>query len=81
MNKEDMVKEVAEQLTTIKAHAESLGKLIDDLQMTVRPTADVTFSALDKSKELLDGFSEAKVAVEKVRRTLKARAQARMKEG
>ena len=80
MNKDEMIKQVSEQLTVLKSHAESLAKLIEDLQLTVRPTADVTFSALDKSKELLESFSEARVAVEKIRRSLKNRAHHRMKE-
>lgn len=81
MDKEAMTKEVSEQLSTLKEHAESLSKLIDDLQLIIRPTGDVTFSALDKSKQLLEGMTEVRASVQKVRTTLKARAQARMKEG
>ena len=39
MNKDEMIKQVSEQLTVLKSHAESLAKLIEDLQLTVRPTA------------------------------------------
>lgn len=81
MNKEDMTKEIAAQLSTLKDHAESLNKLLEDLQLTVRPTGDVSFAALDKSKEVLDQITDVRASLQKVRTTLKARAQARMKEG
>lgn len=81
MNKEEMTKVVSEELSTLKEHAEKLGKLLEDLQLTIRPTGDVTFSALDKSKEILDQMTDVRTSVQKVRTTLKARAQARMKEG
>lgn len=81
MNKEDMSKEIVEQLTTLKEHAESLGKLLEDLQLTIRPQGDVSFAALDKSKEVLENITGVRTSVEKVRRALKARAVARMKEG
>ena len=81
MDKETMTKEVSEQIATLKEHAESLSKLLEDLQLIVRPTGDVTFAALDKSKQVLEGMTEVRASVQKVRTTLKARANARMKEG
>lgn len=81
MDKETMTKELTEQLSVLKDHAESLGKLLEDLNLIVRPTGDVLFSALDKSKAVLDSMTEVRTSVQKVRTTLKARAMARMKEG
>jgi hypothetical protein len=79
MNKEDMNKEVREQLQTVKEHAAGLTKLIESL--THAANSDVSFAAIDETKNILDGFSETKAAIEKARKALKARAQARMKEG
>jgi hypothetical protein len=79
MNKEELNKEVREQLQVIKEHSASLNKLIESLQHAAN--SDVSFAAIDETKNVLDGFSETKVAIEKSRRALKARAQARMKEG
>jgi hypothetical protein len=81
MNKEEMTKVVNEELNTLKDHAEKLSKLLEDLHVTIRPTGDVLFSALDKSKEILDQMADVRASVQKVRTTLKARAMTRMKEG
>jgi hypothetical protein len=41
MNKEEMIKEINEELSNLKDHADALSKLIEDLQATVHPTGDV----------------------------------------
>lgn len=82
MTKDEMVKTMAEEVEFLKDHSASLIKLLDDLHLTMRPgTGDVSFQALEKSKDVLEQMSEARASVQKVRTTLKARAQARMKEG
>jgi nucleoid DNA-binding protein len=79
MNKEELNKEVKEQLQTIKQHQADLTKLVEALVHV--SNGDVSFAALDETKSMLEGFSEVRVAIEKSRKALKARAQARMKEG
>lgn len=79
MEKEQMSKELQEQLATVKEHAADLNKLCESLQMAIR--GDVSFSAIDETKKCLEGIKDAREAIEKSRRALKARAQARMKEG
>lgn len=81
MTREELNSELADQLNTLKAHSETLKKLVDDLQLTIRPQGDVTFSAMDNAKAVLVSIKEAKEATEKVKRALKARATERMKEG
>ena len=80
MNKEEMAKEISEELSTLKDHADSLNKLIEDLQATLRPTGDVTFTTMERTKTALASFTDSKVSLEKVRKALKARAAARNKE-
>lgn len=79
MKKEEMSKDVGEQLATLREHAQDLTKLCESLGLAVR--GDVSFSAIDETKKVLEGFKDAKAACEKAQRTLKARAVARMKEG
>lgn len=79
MTKEEMNKEVREQLQIIKEHATGLNKLIESL--THAANSDVSFAAIDETKNVLEDFSEVKQAIEKSRKALKLRAQARMKEG
>lgn len=81
MNKEEFTKELSEQLSTLKGHAEEMNKLVEDLQLLVRPTGDVTFGAMDRTKSVLTSIKDAKEATEKVKKVLKLRAAERMKEG
>jgi len=78
MQKEEMSKEIAEQLQTLREHAQDLTKLCESLQLAVR--GDVSFTAIDETKRVLGGLKEAKEAIEKSHKVLKARALARMKE-
>jgi hypothetical protein len=81
MDKAAMTREIENHLSNLKEHAENIGKLLEDLHLIIRPTGDVTFAALDKSKQVLEGMTEVRASVQKLRTTLKARANARMKEG
>lgn len=79
MNKEEMNKELKEQLQVIRDHATGLTKLLESL--THASNSDVSFAAIDETKNILEDLPEVKQAIEKSRKALKARAQARMKEG
>lgn len=78
MQKEEMSKEIGEQLQTLREHAQSLTKLCESLQLAVR--GDVSFAAIDETKKVLGEIRDVKEAVEKSHKALKARAVARMKE-
>jgi hypothetical protein len=80
MNKDEMDNQLKTEIGILKEHSEKLAKLLDDLQLTVRPNSDVTFGALDRSKDVLEGMSSVRSSIESVKRTLKQRAIARMKE-
>jgi hypothetical protein len=81
MDKETLTKEAQEALNTLQDHLHEITKLVEDLQLIARPTGDVTFSSLDRTKSVLVSLKDAKDATEKVKKVLKARAQERMKEG
>lgn len=80
MNKDELNKEVQDNLTTIKDHADSLNKFLEDIQGTLRPTGDASLVTLERSKEALASFTEAKLSLEKIRKALKARATQRLKD-
>jgi hypothetical protein len=81
MKKEEMIQEINSNLSTLKDQATALTNLVNSLQMTVR-SGDVSFQSLDEAGKLLNEFKEnpIKQTVEKVHKTLKARAVARVKE-
>lgn len=81
MNKEDMQKEIQEQLVGLREHAQSLNKLVDSLQIMLR-SGDVAFTTVEQMKEVVAGIktNELKQSLDKTFKTLKARAVQRVKE-
>ncbi len=83
MNREDMSKEVNEQLATLREQAQSLTKLCDSLQQMLRSQGgDVAFSTVEQAKLLVQEIKpgELKSSLDKTFKVLKARAVARVKE-
>lgn len=81
MNKDEMNKEIGEAIAGLREHAESITKLVESLQMTVRG-GDVSISTVQESARFLAILKtqDPKKSVEKVHKALKARAQARLKD-
>jgi hypothetical protein len=83
MQKEEMSKEISEQLSTLKEQAEGLNKLCASLHTMLRSgSGDVAFTTVEEVKQLLADLKPAdlKVALDKTFKTLKARATTRIKE-
>lgn len=81
MDKEAMTSIVRIEASTLQAHSKTLTELLGDLALLDRPTGDVTFISLDRSKEVLAGMTEVRKSIERIRSAMKARALARMKDG
>jgi prefoldin subunit 5 len=81
MQKDEMSKEISEQLSTLKEQAEHLNKFCQSIQLMLR-NGDVAFTTVEEAKQLLAELkpSELKLALDKTFKTLKARAIARVKE-
>jgi hypothetical protein len=83
MQKDEMSKEINEQLSALKEKAEGLSKLCSSLHTMLRSgSGDVTFTTVEETKQLLADLnpSELKTSLDKVFKTLKARATTRIKE-
>jgi hypothetical protein len=78
-SKEDLSKEIQSNLSDLKAHAEGLLKLCSQLQ-TIANGGDAALTAVKDAKVVADNMKEAKEALDKVRKALKTRAQAILKD-
>ncbi len=77
--KEDLSKEIQSNLSDLKAHAEGLLKLCTQLQ-TIANGGDAALTAVKDAKVVADNMKDAKESLDKVRKALKVRAQAILKD-
>jgi len=77
--KEDLSKEIQSNLSDLKAHAEGLLKLCGQLQ-TIANGGDAALTAVKDAKVVADNMKDAKTALDNVRKALKVRAQAILKD-
>jgi hypothetical protein len=78
-SKEDLSKEIHSNLSDLKAHAESLLKLCTMLT-SIANGGDAALTAVKDAKVVADSMKDAKEALDKVRKALKTRAQAILKD-
>lgn len=78
LNKDEMNEALSIELQSLKDYAAHLSKLVEGLQTTTR--SDVSFIVMDDAKLALAGMPGIRQSIERARRALKARANARMKE-
>jgi len=72
VSKEDLSKEIQSNLTDLKAHAEGLLKLCNQLQ-SISNGGDAALTAIKDAKAVAENMKDAKEALDKVRKALKAR--------
>ena len=77
--KEDLSKEIQANLSDLKEHAQGLLSLCTRLQ-TIANNGDAALTAIKEAKVVADNMKDAKDALDKVRKALKTRAQAILKD-
>lgn len=78
-SKEDLSKEIQSNLSDLKAHGEALLKLCSQLQ-SIANGGDAALTAVKDAKVVADSMKDAKSALDNVRKALKVRAQAILKD-
>ena len=77
MTKEQMSQELSSFVAIINGHTETMNKIKEGLQLAMR--ADANPSLLDDVKEVLRHLTEVRDSMGKVKTTVKARIQERIK--
>lgn len=80
MNKTELKNLIDQELGTFKDLRADVDALVQGLQ-AIQNGGDVTFTAIDASKELIENLTQVRNAAMTVRSAMKARAIQRMKEG
>ena len=78
-SKEDLSKEIQSNLSDLREHAQGLLALCTQLQ-TIANNGDAALTAIKEAKVVADNMKDAKDALDKVRKALKTRAQAILKD-